>query len=363
MRTSKLHHRIPIIGRPYLQRNEAYRQREQMRLERDEARRELADARRDRDAANKERDEARKQRDEVRTRLDILRPNSPFEDQMVNDFAAFLANIRDGRDNLGHYFQLYSEYAELYQAYERRGVIMRVDERDKEFGHNIEHYLSVGADALRVIVNALVGNLRSPPTTILDFPSGSGRVTRHLRAFFPNANITVCDLYDYHVQFSADTFAAEGIISQEDLNKVDFGKTFDLIFCGSLVTHLPADLFEATLQLVSRSLTDFGIAIVTLHGRHSEYRQQNLPLKYYDPDLFELADSELHEIGFAYTDYDQGVKRVFDKQFRYGISFSRPHWTMRLLEKDFSRRILGYIERGFDAHQDVLILGGPALNL
>jgi len=289
----------------------------------------------------------------------LLRGEAPT----ARDFASLTEHILDGRRNLARYFELSMEYSALYDAYNKRGIINVLDKKDKEFGHNIEHYFGVGADALRLVVESLVDNLRSPPKTILDFPSGSGRVTRHLCAFFPQANITVCDLYDYHVHFCADTFGVEGIISEEDLNKFSFAKKFDLIFCGSLVTHLPADLFEATLRLVSESLSESGIAIITVHGRHSEYRQHIPELRYFDYELFESAETEIAETGFGYADYDQFRKGIFHKQSSYGVSFSRPHWTMKLLERDYSKRILGYIERGWDGHQDVLVLGGPALNL
>src|SRR5271155_187554 len=51
MADSKIHHRIPIVGRPFLQRNEA-------RLERDRALRDLARVAAERDEALLERDEA-----------------------------------------------------------------------------------------------------------------------------------------------------------------------------------------------------------------------------------------------------------------------------------------------------------------
>jgi hypothetical protein len=60
MAGAKLHHQIPIFGRPFLQRNEARLQRDQARLERDEARRELYDARTEVENTRQERDEARR---------------------------------------------------------------------------------------------------------------------------------------------------------------------------------------------------------------------------------------------------------------------------------------------------------------
>jgi hypothetical protein len=63
MAGSKFHHRIPIIGRSFLQRNEA-------RLQRDEALRELARLGAEKDEARRERDEARQERDKARRARD-----------------------------------------------------------------------------------------------------------------------------------------------------------------------------------------------------------------------------------------------------------------------------------------------------
>ncbi len=270
----------------------------------------------------------------------------------------------DGRITLNETFTLQGIYQELYGNYKQHGVITILDPNDKEFGPNetTDHYFSVGADALRLIVNALVGNLRAPPTTILDLPSGSGRVTRHLRSFFPDARIVACDLYDYHVKFCVEQLGTEGALSVENFDLLNFDRKFDLIFCGSLLTHLPADLFEAAIRMIARSLSDTGLAIVTLHGRHSEHRQSIPQWKYVEAPLYHVARATIPEIGFGYVDYNHDMRATFSNQSRYGISFSRPSWTLKVLERDFDNRILGYVERGWDEHQDVLVFGRPAIN-
>jgi SAM-dependent methyltransferase len=275
-----------------------------------------------------------------------------------------LASPMDGRVGLRHTFELQNTYRRLYEDYERRGVSTTLDPNDKEFGpnENLDHYFSVGADALRLIVDALVSNLREPPKLILDLPSGSGRVTRHLRAFFPEAQIVASDLYDSHVKFCSEQLGTEGLLSREDFDLIYFNRKFDVIFCGSLLTHLPADLFASAIRMFSRALSDTGLAIVTLHGRHSEHRQTIPSLKYVEDRLFQVARSSLPKTGFGYVDYNHAEKAIFSKQARYGITLSRPHWTMSLLEREFDTRILGYAERAWDEHHDVLVFGRPPLN-
>ncbi len=270
-----------------------------------------------------------------------------------------------GSAALGRLFELQLTYGILYQEYLRNGVNTTLDLDDKENHFSAEwerdHYFSVGADALRIIVQALIGGLRKPPKRILDFPCGSGRVGRHLRAFFPAAQLVSCDLYEHHVNFCVNNFGSEGMVSQEDFDTINFVPKYDLIYCGSLLTHLPDDLFKSAFRLISRSLTDAGVAVITTHGRHSEYIQFH-KWKYIEDRLFAIAESTVFATGFGYADYDEQAKSAFGKQARYGISLSRPHWTLKLVEEDYAVRVLGYAERALDDHQDVLIVGKPGIN-
>ena len=131
----------------------------------------------------------------------------------------------DFLNGVSGYFELQRKYDELYRGYIARGVNRALSPSDTEFvpEMTLDAYLGVGVDALRIIVSTLVGNLREPPKSILDFPSGSGRVTRHIQAFFPEASIVAADLYKHHVEFCVNELGTQGMISQENLDAVDFG--------------------------------------------------------------------------------------------------------------------------------------------
>jgi SAM-dependent methyltransferase len=271
----------------------------------------------------------------------------------------------DGQTGLKRLFELHLRYSGLYTSYLLGEVNRTLDPADKENTFQQEweydHYFSAGADALRLIVAALTSNLRDVPRSILDFPCGSGRVTRHLRAFFPDSQLIACDLYDCHVRFCVDVLGVEGVISKEDFEEIAFETQFDLIFCGSLLTHLPEDLFRSALRLISRSLTDDGIAVVTLHGRHSEFIQKH-KWKYLEDSLYAVIESTLGKTGFGYVDYNHDFRSKFDQQSRYGLTLCRPHWTLRAAEEDYGIRVLGYSERAWDDHHDVLVIGKPGIN-
>src|SRR5690349_20432979 len=98
--------------------------------------------------------------------------------------------MEDKIDQTGQLLDAWQCYAALYREYVQRGFSKTLDQKNKEIAEQVgeeAHYYAIGTDAVRNIVDALASNFRTPPQTILDFPSGSGRVTRHLRSFFPEA--------------------------------------------------------------------------------------------------------------------------------------------------------------------------------
>jgi SAM-dependent methyltransferase len=270
------------------------------------------------------------------------------------------------RTMLGRSMALQERYAELYRAYIVRGInkTLSKDDRENVFDADwkLQHYFDTGSDAIRLIVNGLVQGLYPTPKTILDFPSGSGRVTRHLKSFFPDARVVASDLYEFHYKFCGDFLGVETFQSKENFDEIDFGEKFDLIYSGSLLTHMPADFFQAAMRLFSRSLTDTGIAVVTLHGRHVEYSHNNR-WAIIEKDRFVKAEAEVATDGFGYVNYtDNLMASWFTNQGRYGVTLSRPHWTLKQLELDYDIRIIGYTERAWDNVQDVIVFGKPGVN-
>lgn len=252
------------------------------------------------------------------------------------------------------------EYASLLDAAANRGVNTEIDDTDAEnlgLGRSgAEHYFAVGASAMRVIVDALVAAGRPAPATILDYPSGSGRVTRHLQAVFPDASVTAADLYEPHVEFCRTRLGAEGVVTPEDVGSYDFGHRFDLVFCGSLLTHLPRRRAVAVLRLIARSLAPGGVAVVTTHGRRSDVLQRD-HFKYVDDKRYRRARRGALATGFGYVDYDRGFRTsYFSKQRRYGVALTRPSWTVRQLLRLDGVRLAGYQEMAWDEHHDVVCL-------
>lgn len=221
------------------------------------------------------------------------------------------------------------------------------------------HYFSVGTNALEIIFEAMLLCRMSGLGTILDMPSGFGRVTRHLRAAFPDAAVYACDLYQDRIDFCARELGAAPVKSRENLGDLIFPTKFDLIWCGSLLTHFTASQFQGALEFFSRWLNPDGVAVITLHGRHSPFIQHN-KWKYLPDETFARAEAQYRATGFGYADYNMPDR--FFEQKTYGVSLSAPSYVLKRLEKDESIRIKAYVERHWDDHQDVLIFQKTPLN-
>jgi hypothetical protein len=58
--------------------------------------------------------------------------------------------------------------------------------------------------------------------------------------------------------------------------------------------------------------------------------------------------------GFGYADYPDAHRR-FGREV-WGISVSLPQWVTPIVEDIDDIRLLDYTERGWDSHQDVLVV-------
>lgn len=123
----------------------------------------------------------------------------------------------------------------IVASYKAGEVDMEVSDNDLM---NNQWYSDVGRSAVEVILAAIMSSYVHTVDNVLDLPCGHGRVLRHLVKMFPNATIHACDLDTDGVEYCASRFGANPVVSVPELTEVDFGVKFDLIWVGSLFTHV-----------------------------------------------------------------------------------------------------------------------------
>jgi SAM-dependent methyltransferase len=244
--------------------------------------------------------------------------------------------------------QVINAVSEVMQRYAQADISQELAATDVMYAGSMAHYLSVGRSAIDVIAHAMLVTGKTEFATVLDLPCGGGRVTRHLIKLFPDAKLFVSDLDKTLEAFTVSHFGGATIEAGRDFD-VTSPRTFDLIFVGSLVTHLDAAMFERALNWFKDALSPDGILILTTAGRRAEFLQRTL-IRTLDPAKWSVAASEFTAGGFGYVETECHSGRT------YGASLSMPSWVMRLIEMDPGVRIAGFQEASWDNHQDVVIL-------
>jgi SAM-dependent methyltransferase len=208
------------------------------------------------------------------------------------------------------------------------------------------HYFKVGLSAMRVIEEAMRRADSPVVKRVLDLPCGHGRVLRFLVRRFPQAAFTACDLDRDGVDFCARAFGATPVYSETDPDALSFDAPFDLIWCGSLITHLDAPATRALFRLFARHLAPGGLLVFSAHG---DFVARRMPTGEFD---YMLTGEQVEAItrryagtGFGYEDYAG--------QGGYGVALTSPAWLRAQLAEAGNLREVYFGERVWDAHHDV----------
>lgn len=189
----------------------------------------------------------------------------------------------------------------IWSAYTRYAVSRALHPKDDMFNkakNGWDDYLLVGRSAVKVILSTLYNAPTEQVERVLDFGCGHGRVARHLRTMFPQAKLHFCDVDASAVEFCVETFYGAGTVSSEDLPTITLPKEMDLIWVGSVFTHLDYGRMITLRDKLFESLRVGGMFIATFRGA-ALYRQFKAnPEPYYNNMAFQYES-----IGIGYQDY------------------------------------------------------------
>lgn len=244
--------------------------------------------------------------------------------------------------------QVLNAVSEMFLRYDRAEISQELAATDVMYAGSMAHYLAVGRSAIGVIARAMLLTEKTEFSSVLDLPCGGGRVTRHIIKLLPDAELFVSDLDKALEDFTVSQFGGTAIDAGRDFD-VAPPRSFDLIFVGSLVTHLDVPMFERALNWFTNALSPEGILVLTTAGRRAEFLQRTI-IRTLDPVKWEMAARDFTASGFGYVETERHSGRT------YGASLAMPSWVMRLVEVDRGVRVIGFQESLWDDHQDVLIL-------
>jgi CBS domain-containing protein/SAM-dependent methyltransferase len=221
-------------------------------------------------------------------------------------------------------------------------MVYEIAPGDDMFSGSTSAYLATGLSALRCVTHGIEVAGVPQVGSILDLPCGHGRGLRYLRAVFPDAHITACDIDLDGVQYCEAAFGAAGVPSSADPADIPIRRQFDAIWCGSLLTHLDAPRWPGFLSFFESRLTARGALVFSTHGERVATRMGVAPEDYAAP-IFAAYE----RTGFGYADYPD--------QPGYGVSLSRREWVSGLIAAETGLRVREFTAAAWDDHHDVFV--------
>jgi trans-aconitate methyltransferase len=241
----------------------------------------------------------------------------------------------------------FARIAAIEDAYMKVEIDKTVSPNDHMYNSGPDWYFTVGLDGIRVILRALAMSSLNDVKRILDLPSGHGRVGRHLRAAFPRAEIAFADIDTDGADFCAAQFGGAAIHSQPDLSQAPIGTGYDVIWIGSLFTHVDEARAETWLRDLCGRLSPRGILVATLHGNWTKEVHRT-----YGAIIGEAGWQAVMQ-GYEATGW--GYAR-YDGLDDYGISLCQASAVVAMASRIAGVRVIGYQERGWAGNHDVLMM-------
>ncbi len=224
-----------------------------------------------------------------------------------------------------------------------RPVVAEISPRDTMYEGDLAHYHSVGRSGLRCLATSLQLLGTSEISSLLDFGCGYGRVLRYLHAAFPAARLGASDVDREAVDFCARTFGAVPFYGASNPNRIDTGERFDVVWCGSVLTHVDAPAWDALLRLFAKVLTPGGTVVFTTLGPNIAGLFRAGRIDYGVPTAGLLEGFDLEE--FAFEPY-RGMSD-------YGIAVAGLPWVRRLVRSIPSLELRAYLDARWDDAQDI----------
>jgi SAM-dependent methyltransferase len=206
---------------------------------------------------------------------------------------------------------------ELLPPKQLPGVPGRIHANDVMMPSRVEAHVSgyvVSGEQIASLIGLhLPTSIRETGGRGLDLGCGHGRVLRHLITAFPTVRWTASDVDRSAVRFCGREFGVETVRSSRQLDEVQLlSGPYDLVWMGSLITHLDTASEAALWDLLRLNMRPGALLVFSTNGPTSVARLDD-----YLPDGSahrERVAAELARSGRAYVAY-----RHY-RRFSYGIT-------------------------------------------
>jgi len=238
---------------------------------------------------------------------------------------------------------------------DRYAVSPELHEYDHIFGHLVarlstgeemklfealKHYFENGAANAQQVRELMASLGLAKDARVMEFASGYGRVTRHLK----DLNFVACDIHPEAVSFCADVLGVPAIASASVPENWHPGEKYDFIFAISLWSHLPDGLFQRWLSSVCDALKPGGYLMFSTHGAHAASVVPQL--------------AEVIKDGQEYGYLDGSDQKDLDPSI-YGSTIVLPPYVIKAIYTATKARVVSFKPAGWWGLQDEWIIRVP----
>lgn len=199
----------------------------------------------------------------------------------------------------------------------------------------VENYFSNGKDSAEKLKSILdkYGMING---SLLEFASGYGCVTRHMKNVLPNMNIVACDIHTEAVNFISENIKCETILSKSVPDELNLTQ-YSIVFALSFFSHMPLKTWEKWLQKLYSFVASNGILIFTCHSETSANINN---VKVDSTGFYFKAESEQLDISLA----------------EYGTTYSLPNFVFNCINKLNNVELVEFRPAYWWSHQDLYII-------
>ncbi len=262
--------------------------------------------------------------------------------ERIGDFAYF---FRTGRAKMKDDIVRYSGETGVASAIHPDDLIFRFVLEYPGFRTReqaVEYYFHDGANSARKLGDLLFSQLgvkRGADTSLLEFASGYGCVTRHLSRELAPVKLVSCDIHEAACTFIESALGVETIRSAtkpEDLG-IENG-SFDAVFALSFFSHMPERTWGRWLKTLFDKVKPGGYLIFTTHGMTT---WEN------------LGKPAMPESGIWFAPSSEQIDLdVAD----YGSTIVTPEYVTRAVEDILHQSVLRLDKAEWWGHQDLYVV-------
>ncbi len=173
---------------------------------------------------------------------------------------------------------------------------------------------------------------------LLEFASGYGCVSRHLRRMDARYDLVACDIHPQAIDFLRERLKVAGVLSRSRPADFALDRRFDVVFCLSFFSHMPDRTFGAWIEALFATLAPDGLLIFTTHGRQGH---------------LDMGRPTLHPDGYWFAAMSEQKDIPTDD---YGCMIATPVYVMQRIARCQGAAVVFFQESFWWGKQDLFVV-------